>query len=102
MLYDKLRLGNTNGNNMYKEKIIEYYKLLKLKKVDKYLIIIGIIGVIIGLFFKIPIINQIFVWPVLLGVCIRLYDFTEKIEREIVPYDFNRLLPPPKKKSDKS
>ncbi|ADG93100.1 rps3; small ribosomal protein 3 [Arcobacter nitrofigilis DSM 7299] len=86
---------------MYKEKIIEYYKLLKEKKVDKYLIIIGIIGVIIGFFFKIPIINQIFVWPVLLGVCIRLYDFTEKIEREIVPYDFNRLLPPPKKNSTK-
>ncbi len=86
---------------MYKEKIIEYYKLLKEKKVDKYLIIIGIIGVIIGLFFKIPIINQIFVWPVLLGVCIRLYDFTEKIEREIVPYDFNKLLPPPKKNSTK-
>jgi|TARA_R110002050_G_scaffold281292_1_gene428619 hypothetical protein len=86
---------------MLKNKIIEYYKLLKEKKVDKYLIIMGVIGVIIGLFFDIPIINQIFVWPVLLGVCIRLYDFTEKIEREIVPYDFNRLLPPPKKNSTK-
>ncbi|WP_375723507.1 hypothetical protein LXN10_13475 [Arcobacter sp. KX21116] len=86
---------------MLKNKIIEYYKFLKEKKVDKYLIIMGVIGVIIGLFFDIPIINQIFVWPVLLGVCIRLYDFTEKIEREIVPYDFNRLLPPPKKNSTK-
>lgn len=86
---------------MLKNKIIKYYKLLKEKKVDKYLIIMGVIGVIIGLFFDIPIINQIFVWPVLLGVCIRLYDFTEKIEREIIPYDFNKLLPPPQKKSNK-
>jgi hypothetical protein len=87
---------------MFKNKIIEYYKLLKAKKVDKYLILIGVIGVIIGLFFNMSIINQIFVWPVLLGVCIKLYDFTEKIERDIVPYDFNKLLPPPKKKSSKN
>ncbi|WP_419764618.1 MAG: hypothetical protein ACNI28_12635 [Arcobacter sp.] len=86
---------------MFKNKIIEYYKLLKVKKVDKYLILTGVIGVIIGLVFDIPIINQIFVWAILLGVCIKLYDFTEKIERSIVPYDFNNLLPPPKKKSDK-
>lgn len=55
-------------------------------------------GVIIGIVFSVPIINQIFVWPILFGVCIKLYDFTEKIERDIVPYDFNNLLPPPKKK----
>jgi hypothetical protein len=62
---------------------------------------VGTLGVIIGLSFDIPIINQIFVWSILFGVCIKLYDFTEKIERSIVPYDFNKLLPPPKKKSDK-
>lgn len=88
---------------MFIHKIIEYYKLLKAKRVDNRLIQIGLIGVIIGLFFDIPIINQIFVWAILFGVCIKLYDFTEKIERDIVPYDFNKLLPPPpKKKSDKS
>ncbi|PLY10025.1 MAG: hypothetical protein C0626_07030 [Arcobacter sp.] len=86
---------------MFKNKIIEYYKLLKAKKIDKYLILIGILGVIIGLSFDVPIINQIFVWPILLGVCIKLYDFTERIENNIVPYDFNKLLPPPKKKSGK-
>lgn len=80
------------------DKIKEYYKLIKAKKVDKYLIITGIVGVIIGIVFSVPIINQIFVWPILFGVCIKLYDFTEKIERDIVPYDFNNLLPPPKKK----
>ncbi len=88
---------------MLKHKIIEKYKLLKTKKVDKILILIGVVGVCIGLFFDIAIINQIFVWPVLFGLCIKLYDFTEKIERSIVPYDFNNLLPPPpKKKSDKN
>lgn len=80
------------------DKIKEYYKLIKAKKVDKYLIITGVVGVIIGIVFSVPIINQIFVWPILFGVCIKLYDFTEKIERDIVPYDFNNLLPPPKKK----
>jgi len=87
---------------MFKQKIIENYKLIKAKKVDNILILAGSIGVAIGLFLEIAIINQIFVWPVLLGICIKLYDFTEKIERSIVPYDFNNLLPPPKKKSDKS
>jgi hypothetical protein len=87
---------------MIKDKIIEYYKLLKTKKIDNSLILVGIVGVIIGLVFDMPIINQIFVWPILLGICIKLYDFTEKIERDIVPYDFNKLLPPPKKKSDKT
>ena len=82
---------------MIKDKIIEYYKLLKIKKIDYLLIQIGILGVIIGLLFNVPIINQIFVWPILFGVCIKLYNFTEKIERSIVPYDFNKLLPPPKK-----
>jgi hypothetical protein len=43
-------------------------------------------------------VNQIFVWPILIGICIKLYDFTEKIEHNIIPYDFNRLLPPPEKK----
>ena len=82
---------------MVKDKIIEYYKLLKIKKIDYLLIKIGIFGVIIGLLFDISIINEIFVWPILFGICIRLYNFTEKIERNIIPYDFNKLLPPPKK-----
>ncbi len=82
---------------MFKNKIIEYYKLLKIKKIDYLLIKIGIFGVIIGLLFDISIINEIFVWPILFGICIRLYNFTEKIERNIIPYDFNKLLPPPKK-----
>lgn len=82
---------------MFKNKIIEYYNLLKVKKIDILLIQIGILGVIIGWFFDVLIINQIFVWPIFFGICIKLYDFTEKIERSIVPYDFNKLLPPPKK-----
>ena len=80
------------------DKIKEYYKLIKVKKIDDYLIKIGILGVIIGIVFSITIINQIFVWPILIGICIKLYDFTEKIESNIVPYDFNKLLPPPKEK----
>lgn len=86
---------------MYKEKlelIKKYYKLAKEKKIDKYLIITGIVGVIIGIVTGFSIINQIFVWPILFGVCIKLYDFTERIERNIVPYDFNKILPPPPKK----
>jgi len=79
------------------KKIKEYYNLVKAKKVDKYLIIIGVVGVIFGFILGISIINQIFVWPILFGICIKLYDFTEKIEANIVPYDFNNLLPPPKK-----
>lgn len=80
------------------KKIKYYYNLAKAKKIDTLLILIGILGVLIGLVFSMPLVNQIFVWPVLLGICIKLYDFTEKIERNIVPYDFNRLLPPPSKK----
>lgn len=79
------------------KKIKEYYRLLKVKKVDNILIYVGIVGVVIGLN-SMPIINEIAVWPILLGVCIKLYDFTEEIERNIVPYDFNKLLPPPPKK----
>ncbi|MFA9374530.1 MAG: hypothetical protein ACERKK_10285 [Poseidonibacter sp.] len=79
------------------KKIKDFYRLLKVKKVDNILIIAGIIGVVIGLN-TVPIINEISVWPILLGICIKLYDFTEEIERSIIPYDFNRLLPPPRKK----
>ncbi|MBP7784311.1 MAG: hypothetical protein KA040_04380, partial [Aliarcobacter sp.] len=75
------------------DKIKEYYKLIKIKKIDDYLIKIGILGVIIGIVFSISIINKIFVWLILIGICIKLYDFTEKIERSIIPYDFNKLLP---------
>lgn len=84
--------------NLAIAKIIEYHKLVKAKKIDDLLLRVGILGVIIGLLFSVSIINQIFVWPALLGVCLKLYDFTEKIERDIVPYDFNSLLPPPPKK----
>jgi hypothetical protein len=80
------------------DKIKEYYKLIKIKKIDDYLIKIGILGVIIGIVFSISIINKIFVWLILIGICIKLYDFTEKIERSIIPYDFNKLLPPPEQK----
>lgn len=80
------------------DKIKEYYKLIKVKKIDDYLIKVGILGVIIGIIFSISIMKQIFVWPILIAICIKLYDFTEKIERNIVPYDFNKLLPPPEKK----
>lgn len=78
-------------------KIKYYYNLAKEKKVDNILIQVGILGVLIGLSFSVSIINQIFVWPILFGICLKLYNFTEKIERNIVPYDFNKLLPPPKK-----
>jgi len=83
---------------MFIQKIKDYYKLSKEKKVDNILIYVGILGVIIGLL-TIPIINEISVWFILIGVCVKLYDFTEEIERNIVPYDFNKLLPPPKKRS---
>lgn len=82
---------------MFIHKIKDFYKLLKEKKVDNILISVGILGVLIGFVFD-PIIREIAVWPVLLGVCIKLYDFTEEIERNMVPYDFNKLLPPPQKK----
>ena len=42
------------------KKIKEYYNLVKAKKVDKYLIIIGVVGVIFGFILGISIINQIF------------------------------------------
>ncbi len=82
----------------YKKQFIEYYNLAKAKKIDNLLLKVGMGGVIIGLVFSVPIINYIFAWFILFGVCIKLYDFTEKIEREIIPYDFNSLLPPPPKK----
>lgn len=84
--------------NLMLNKIKEYYKLIKEKKVDLIMINLGILGVIIGIVFSIPIVNQIFVWFILFGICIKLYDYTEKIEQNIVPYDFNRILPPPEKK----
>ncbi|RXK14597.1 hypothetical protein CP965_03890 [Halarcobacter mediterraneus] len=74
-----------------------YYNLIKAKKIDTYMILIGILGVAIGLYFSIPIINKIFAWFILFGICIKLYDFSEEVERNIVTYDFNKLLPPPKK-----
>ncbi|GGD39905.1 hypothetical protein GCM10012288_12420 [Malaciobacter pacificus] len=83
------------------DKIKHYYKLVKEKKIDIIAINLGILGVLVGIVFSTPIINQIFVWFILFGVCIRLYDFTEKIEHDIVPYDFNRILPPPKKDAKK-
>ncbi len=79
------------------KKIKNYYRILKDKKIDNMLISVGILGVLIG-FVSIPIIKEIFVWPILVGICLKLYNFTEEIERNIVPYDFNRLLPPPPKK----
>lgn len=80
------------------DKIKYYYKKMKQKEVDNYLIKLGILGVIIGIIFSLPIVNQIFAWFILIGFCIKLYDFTEEIERNIIPYDFNKLLPPPSKK----
>ena len=85
---------------MFKKEIKEKYKLLKEKKVDNLMIQVGLLGVLIGLIFSVPIINQIFAWPILFGVCIKLYDFTEVIERDRIPYDFNKLLPPPPKKKN--
>ncbi len=79
----------------YKKQFIEYYNLAKAKQVDTLLILVGILGVLIGWVFSVSIINYIFAWFILFGVCFKLYDFTEKIEREIIPYDFNSLLPPP-------
>ena len=61
------------------DKIKEYYKLIKIKKIDDYLIKIGILGVIIGIVFSISIINKIFVWLILIGICLKLYHFTDKI-----------------------
>ncbi len=85
---------------MFSKKILEYYKILKDKKIDNMLISVGILGVLIG-FVSIPIIKEISVWPILIGVCLKLYNYTEEIERNIVPYDFNKLLPPPPKKKSK-
>ena len=83
---------------MFIKKIKDFYRLLKEKKVDDILISVGILGVLVGFVFN-PIIREFAVWPVLLGVCIKLYDFTEDIEKNLIPYDFNKLLPAPKKKS---
>lgn len=82
----------------YKKQFIEYYKLLKEKKVDKILIVVGVVGVVIGLVFDVLIINQIFAWFILFGFYMKLYDFVEETKRNIEPYDFNKLLPPPPKK----
>lgn len=82
------------------DKIKKYYKLAKQKDVDGYLIKLGVLGVIIGIVFSIAIVKEIFVWFILFGICIKLYNFTEKIEHNIVPYDFNRILPPPPKKEE--
>ena len=82
---------------MFKKKIIEYSNLLKAKKIDNLLIIIGILGVLIGLLFSVPIINQLFAWLILFGVFIKLFDFVEETKKNIIPYDFNKRLPPPKK-----
>lgn len=83
---------------MYIQKVKYYYKLIKQKNIDGILIFAGIVGVVVGLWTGYDIVNHISVWPILIGTCIKLYDFTEKIERNIVPYDFNRILPPPSKK----
>ena len=84
-------------NNTQIKKIKYYYNLAKAKKIDTYMIFIGIFGVVIGLYFSVLIINQIFAWLILVGISVKLYDFSEEVERNIVPYDFNSLLPPPKK-----
>ena len=84
------------------DKIKKYYKEIKERKIDTLLINLGILGVIVGIVFSVSIINQIFVWFILIGISIKLYDFTEKIEREIVPYDFNKILPAPKKENDRN
>lgn len=88
----------TEYYHVSKSKFIEYHRLLKAKKVDKLLILVGIIGVSIGLIFSVSIINEIFAWLILLGFFLKLYDFVEETKRNIVPYDFNNLLPPPPKK----
>lgn len=87
----------TEYYNLLKAKFIEFHKLLKARKIDKLLIIIGILGVVIGLVLSVPIINQLFAWLILFGVYIKFYDFVEETQRNIIPYDFNNLLPPPKK-----
>lgn len=85
----------------YKNLFIKNYTRLKEKKVDKYLITAGIVGVVIGLVFSVPIINEIFAWFILLGFSMKMYDFVEETKRNIVPYDFNNLLPPPSKNKTK-
>lgn len=84
----------------YKKQCKVYYKLLKDKKVDNYLLIVGTVGVAIGLLFSVSIINEIFAWFILFGVCMKLYDSAEEAKRNIVPYDFSNMLPPPTKKND--
>jgi len=78
-----------------------YYKLIKIKKVDNYLLFIGLFGVVVGLTYSMPLVNKIFAWFILFGVCIKLYDFSEEVERNIIPYDFNKILPPPENKDKK-
>ncbi len=101
-MYMMLQLQMKHLIIMFNNKVIEktkyYYKLIKVKKIDTYLILVGIFGVIIGLCFSILIINKIFAWFILLGTIIRLYNFSEETQRTMIPYDFNSLLPPPPKK----
>lgn len=84
--------------NKIKLRTLYYYNYIKIKKIDNYIIITGVLGIIIGILSSIMIINQVFAWLVLIGLCIKLYDFSEKIERELVPYDYNKLLTAPNKK----
>jgi|GEM_PF-1163235 len=84
--------------NVLLEKIKYYYSFIKQKNIHYYLIFIGVLGVVIGLYFSLPLVNKISAWFVLFGISIKLYDFSEEVERNIIPYDFNKLLPPPKKR----
>ena len=72
--------------DIYIKNLIKYYNLLKAKKIDNLLIMVGILGVLVGLLFSVPIINQVFAWSILLGVFIKLYDFVEETEKNIIPY----------------
>lgn len=86
--------------NKFIEKVKYYYHLIKVKNIHNYLLIVGVLGVVIGLYFSFPMVNKISAWFILFGICIKLYDFSEELERNIIPYDFNNLLPPPKKQRD--
>lgn len=64
------------------EQIEEKYKLFKQKEGDTLLIKIGVVGVLIGWILSMSFLNQLFAWFILLGACIKLFDFVKEAQKK--------------------